>query len=53
MDISDARLFALGLTKHIAIHATFPYNRDQMREQTSFDAHPIFFAGERPRVSSA
>jgi hypothetical protein len=35
-------LFALGLTKHVAIHAAFPYNRDQMRGQTSFDAYPIF-----------
>jgi hypothetical protein len=30
------------LTKHVAIHAAFPYNRDQMRGQTSFDAYPIF-----------
>jgi hypothetical protein len=53
LDASDERLFTLGLSKHVAIHSAFPYNRDQMREQTSFDAYPIFFAGDRPRVSSA
>jgi hypothetical protein len=28
--------------KHVAIPAAFPYNRDQMSGQTSFDAYPIF-----------
>ena len=31
----------LGLTKHVAIHAAFLYNRDQMVEQTNFDAYHI------------
>ena len=32
----------LALTKHVAIHAALPYNRDQMRGQTSFDAYHVF-----------
>ena len=33
----------LGLTMHVTIYAAFPYNRDQMRGQTSFDAYHIFW----------
>ena len=53
LNTSDERIFALGLTKHVAIHAAFPYDHDQMSEQTSFEAYPIFLAGERPRLSIA
>ena len=42
----------LGLTNNVAIHAVSPCNRDQMSEQTSFDALHIF-ASERPRLTSA
>ena len=38
-----------GLTKYVAIHAAFPYNRDQMREQTCFDAYHIF-CGRKAQV---
>ena len=50
LDTSDERLFALRLTKHVAIHAAFPYNRDQGADK--FRCLP-YFAGERPRLSSA
>jgi hypothetical protein len=35
-------LYAPWVTKHVAIHAAFLYNRDQMEEQTNFDAYHIF-----------
>ena len=38
----------LELTKYVAIYAAFPYNRDQMRGQTSFDAHHIFLRAKGP-----
>ena len=42
LDTSDERVFALGMTNHVAILAAFPYNRNKMSEQTSSDAYPIF-----------
>ena len=49
---SDEPLCAFGLTKHVAIHAAFPYNRDQMRGQTSFDAYHIFWRAKGPDCPS-
>jgi hypothetical protein len=38
----------LGLTKHVAIHAVFPYNCHQIGGQTSFKAYPIFLWAKGP-----
>jgi hypothetical protein len=34
------------LLEHVAIHAAFPYNRDQIRGQTSFEAYRNFRGGQ-------
>ena len=36
-------LYSPCLTKHVEIHPAFPYNRYQIRGQTSFEAYPIFY----------